>query len=456
MVYPAQGVASGHPHAPNTICGIPVTYDAGGNTTSYDVDGTGPLLPRSFAYDGENRPLTITQNGNTTAVAYGTDGERASKSFNGAKYFYLGSEAEVLVNSSYTTGLLTSYLHPDVKREGTATDFLLKDNLASNRISARMGGATTKMDYGPYGMPLASNGATLPQIGQPQTKAYISERFDPETGLQYLHARYYDPNEGRFLTPDTYDPWEAGVGTNRYAYSGNDPINKSDPNGHAIADFYEPYNGLTDWESIGASTSLYSPAYHHDPEMAAQGQAIMKYGLIGAGAIIGAAVGVDELAAIGWGLRTVAVSLPRTAGALGPRMGQAFEALAGRVLQLGETQVARQTASGATRILDGLSRIFLTEIKNVERQSLTRQIRDLMEIARLEGVNFRLVVRNSTTLTKPLQSLVDQGRVTLVRLAQTSTSSGSGLGRLGGLFGGLLSRSSSRVDNTCRGRCAGE
>ena len=155
MVYPAQGVASGRPHAPTSICGTPVTYDANGNTLSYDVDGTGPALPRSFAYDGENRPLAITQNGLTTAMAYGPDGERASKSFNGSRYFYMGGEGEVLVNSSYTTGLLTSYLHPDVKREGLATDFMLKDHLASNRISMRMGGATTKMDYGAY-LPRAS------------------------------------------------------------------------------------------------------------------------------------------------------------------------------------------------------------------------------------------------------------------------------------------------------------
>jgi YD repeat-containing protein len=161
LVYPAQGVASGHPHAPNSICGTAVTYDANGNTTSYDVDGTGPLLPRSFAYDGENRPLTITQNGLTTAMIYGPDGERAAKRFNGSSYFYMGGEAEVLVNTANPTGLLTSYIHPDVKREGLATDFMLKDNLASNRVVTRMGGATTKMDYGPYGMPLSSNGATL-------------------------------------------------------------------------------------------------------------------------------------------------------------------------------------------------------------------------------------------------------------------------------------------------------
>jgi hypothetical protein len=36
----------------------------------------------------------------------------------------------------------------------------------------------------------------------------------------------------RFISPDTMDPTKPGVGTNRYAYSGNDPINKSDPNGH--------------------------------------------------------------------------------------------------------------------------------------------------------------------------------------------------------------------------------
>jgi RHS repeat-associated protein len=37
-------------------------------------------------------------------------------------------------------------------------------------------------------------------------KGYINERFDPETGLQYLHARYYDSLLGRFLSPDTWDP----------------------------------------------------------------------------------------------------------------------------------------------------------------------------------------------------------------------------------------------------------
>jgi hypothetical protein len=38
--------------------------------------------------------------------------------------------------------------------------------------------------------------------------------------------------QARFLNPDTWDPWQEGVDFNRYGYAGDDPINKSDPNGH--------------------------------------------------------------------------------------------------------------------------------------------------------------------------------------------------------------------------------
>lgn len=57
MVYPVAGQR--RPHAPTSICGTPVSYDANGNTLSYDVDGAGPQLPRAFTYDLENRPLII-------------------------------------------------------------------------------------------------------------------------------------------------------------------------------------------------------------------------------------------------------------------------------------------------------------------------------------------------------------------------------------------------------------
>jgi RHS repeat-associated protein len=227
MVYPIAGQA--HPHAPNSICGSAVAYDANGNTTGYDVDGAGPLTPRYVIYDAENRPLAVYQNNSVTTMAYGPDGERAAKNYNGASYYYLGSDSELLVDAAHLQGQITSFLHPDIKREGSATDFMLKDHLASNRAILRMGGATSKQDYGPFGQPLTSNGSVVLN-----GKSYINQRYDAESGLLYLHARYDDPQLGRFLTPDTWDPILAGVDVNRYAYAKNDPVNYSDANGHHI------------------------------------------------------------------------------------------------------------------------------------------------------------------------------------------------------------------------------
>lgn len=41
-----------------------------------------------------------------------------------------------------------------------------------------------------------------------------------------------------FIQPDWFDPTEPGVGTNRYSYSFNDPVNLSDPNGNSVGDWF--------------------------------------------------------------------------------------------------------------------------------------------------------------------------------------------------------------------------
>ncbi len=223
LAYPATGAP--RPHAPVSICGTAVIYDANGNTVNYDVDGPGTEASRTLIYDGENRPLVITRNGNHTVMAYGPDTERTSKSFGGSITHYLGNDTEVRFDPAQAP-VITSYLHPDVKREGTHTDILIKDHLASNRVTIRVGGPTTPLAYGPYGQPKS------PQ--QSGGKSYINEKFDPETGLNYLHARPYDSKLGRFTNPDTWDPVIAEVDINRYAYAANDPVNFSDGNGHQV------------------------------------------------------------------------------------------------------------------------------------------------------------------------------------------------------------------------------
>ncbi|MEX3010524.1 RHS repeat-associated core domain-containing protein [Hoeflea sp. TYP-13] len=52
----------------------------------------------------------------------------------------------------------------------------------------------------------------------------------------FKQARALDVQMVRFISPDDWDPNIPGVGPNRYSYSQNDPINKSDPSGHQFAD----------------------------------------------------------------------------------------------------------------------------------------------------------------------------------------------------------------------------
>ena len=71
------------------------------------------------------------------------------------------------------------------------------------------------------------------EIQNPYT--YNAEYIDASTGNQYLRARYYDLEEGIFLTQDSYlgsllEP----LSQNLYTYAENNPVNYSDPSGHGI------------------------------------------------------------------------------------------------------------------------------------------------------------------------------------------------------------------------------
>lgn len=54
--------------------------------------------------------------------------------------------------------------------------------------------------------------------------------------LTTLFAVFASQASAMFIQADWFDPTEPGVGTNRYAYSNNDPINKFDPLGNAWID----------------------------------------------------------------------------------------------------------------------------------------------------------------------------------------------------------------------------
>jgi RHS repeat-associated protein len=218
-------------------CSFPmmiINSDSNGNMLSYETPG----MVRAIAYDLENRPIRVTLNNTAiTQFDYGPDSARTRKyqtttaGVIGNQVWYPSADAEL----AQATNTWTVNITPDIRKVGANTEYLVRDPLGSVRVA--MGTTTTRHDYGPYGQPLGSNGSTIATTA----KGYINERYDAETGLQYLNARYYDPLLSRFISPDWWDPTLPGVGTNRYAYAGNDPVNFSDPSGHDMAGiFYGP------------------------------------------------------------------------------------------------------------------------------------------------------------------------------------------------------------------------
>ncbi|WP_350016417.1 RHS repeat-associated core domain-containing protein [Rhodanobacter sp. IGA1.0] len=80
-------------------------------------------------------------------------------------------------------------------------------------------------EYTPYGVPVAG------MSGSPDGVGYTGHVNDPETGLVYMQARYYDPM-GRMLSVDPMGPTSGNVFSfNRYAYVNNNPIANIDPDG---------------------------------------------------------------------------------------------------------------------------------------------------------------------------------------------------------------------------------
>ena len=88
---------------------------------------------------------------------------------------------------------------------------------------------------------------------------YRGYYYDVETGLYYLQSRYYDPEIGRFISPDEFD--YLGVdGTplsfNLYTYCNNNPVKYSDESGNFAISGYLTGLGLSTF--IGACVGAVS------------------------------------------------------------------------------------------------------------------------------------------------------------------------------------------------------
>jgi RHS repeat-associated protein len=109
---------------------------------------------------------------------------------------------------SVTSAAGTQYWHQDVFGNAIAqTDSL--------------GNVAGSQSYDVYGEE-AAFGNTTHEFG------FKGAETEPDVGLVYMRARYYDPQLRRFIAED---PSGLSGGMNLYAFAGSDPVNGSDPSG---------------------------------------------------------------------------------------------------------------------------------------------------------------------------------------------------------------------------------
>ena len=220
------------------------SYDANGNQT--DVKNTKTGQTESYTYDAENRlsKVSVTDKDGKTAVIqqnrYNGDGQRIQK-VEGSKttnYYYqdgvvsyttdgensqtsqnlIGTDGNILATQRYGSDH-TDYLLYNKDIQGSSTS-LVKEN----------GSADATYQYTDFGE-TTINGDNKVE----NEVCYTGGIYDQSTGLYYLNARYYNPEDGRFVTEDTYRGETNEPDTqNLYVYCADNPVNYVDPSGHWI------------------------------------------------------------------------------------------------------------------------------------------------------------------------------------------------------------------------------
>lgn len=161
---------------------------AGVNTYSYDNNGnmTGGA-GRTFVYDNENRPTSITSAGVTTTFVYDGDGGRVKKIRNGVTTVYVSRLYEC-VGTSCTKYIFAGRKRIAMKQVSSGVvDYFHADHLGSTSVMTTASGVQAQaVTYYPYGGTRTHTGA----INVPYK--FTGKELD-ETTLYFYGARYYDP-----------------------------------------------------------------------------------------------------------------------------------------------------------------------------------------------------------------------------------------------------------------------
>jgi len=186
-------------------------------------------------------------NGSTTATfLYDGDGNRVAKTVGTVTTQYLVDDlnptsypqvveelAGGVVTRQYTFGLQRISENQIVNNAWTASFYGYDGGGNVRQLTNSVGVVTDTYEYDAFGNSITKTGTT------PNNYLYRAEQYDPDLGLYYLRARYYNPATGRFISRDPLDGYIDEPATlHKYLYTGGDPVNWIDPSGRADAATY--------------------------------------------------------------------------------------------------------------------------------------------------------------------------------------------------------------------------
>ena len=249
------------------------SYDADGNMTQYDCTSA-TCEDKYIGWNKRNLPTTVTLGGSAPGetpvvtptakdeFAYGPNGQRYYKkstwddagALRTEHTFYVGRFEEVLYgdppnySSIQKTRVTDSLLHvrttsADGMTVVSAMEYLHRDHLGSVEAVTDAGGASLLVQaYDPFGERRKSDWMGMLSASERQTlvdnqplktsRGYTGHEHLDRTGFIHMNGRLYDPQLGRFLSPD---PIVAAPGSsqswNSYSYVSNSPLSFVDPGG---------------------------------------------------------------------------------------------------------------------------------------------------------------------------------------------------------------------------------
>ncbi len=157
--------------------------------------------------------------------ALGRRVQRTSTTSGTTKFVYDGTDVVRDLDGSGNT--IAAYLNGpgiDNKLRQTANgtvSYFINDHLGTTRVLADSSGLiSSSLSYGSYGNVTSGSASTR--------YLYTGRETDSDIGLIYYRARFYDPEQGRFISED---PVGLEGGINLFAYVENNPLRFTDPSG---------------------------------------------------------------------------------------------------------------------------------------------------------------------------------------------------------------------------------